>query len=49
VTLVYRRTRAEMPAYVFEVDEAEAEGVLFAWRTLPVRFVGVASVRSRKS
>ena len=40
VTLVYRRTREEMPAYAFEVEEAEDEGVTFAWRTLPVRFVG---------
>ena len=27
VTLLYRRTRAEMPAYPQEVEEAEAEGV----------------------
>ncbi|HEY8645628.1 MAG TPA: NAD(P)-dependent oxidoreductase [Gaiellaceae bacterium] len=40
VTVVYRRTRAEMPAYAFEVEEAEDEGVKFAWRTLPVRFLG---------
>lgn len=40
VTVVYRRTRADMPAYAFEVEEAEAEGVTFAWRTLPVRFLG---------
>ncbi|HEX6762114.1 MAG TPA: FAD-dependent oxidoreductase [Gaiellaceae bacterium] len=40
VTLVYRRTRAEMPAYPHEVAEAEAEGVRFAWLTDPVRFLG---------
>lgn len=40
VTIVYRRTREDMPAYTFEVDEAEAEGVTFAFRTLPVRFLG---------
>jgi glutamate synthase (NADPH/NADH) small chain len=40
VTLIYRRTRREMPAYEFEVDEAEHEGVRFAWRTLPVRLLG---------
>jgi glutamate synthase (NADPH/NADH) small chain len=40
VTLVYRRTRREMPAYGFEVDEAEQEGVRFAWRALPVRILG---------
>jgi dihydropyrimidine dehydrogenase (NAD+) subunit PreT len=40
VTLVYRRTRAEMPAYPHEVAEAEAEGVRFAWLADPVRFLG---------
>jgi glutamate synthase (NADPH/NADH) small chain len=44
VTVLYRRTRAEMPAYAFEVEEAEREGVKFAWRTLPVRFLGVERV-----
>ena len=46
VTLVYRRTRAAMPAYAFEVEEAEREGVTFAWRTLPVRFLGEHRVRA---
>jgi glutamate synthase (NADPH/NADH) small chain len=40
VTLLYRRTRAEMPAYAFEVDEAEAEGVRFQWLASPRRFLG---------
>jgi glutamate synthase (NADPH/NADH) small chain len=40
VTMVYRRTRAEMPAYAHEVDEAEEEGVEFLWLTSPTRFVG---------
>jgi glutamate synthase (NADPH/NADH) small chain len=40
VTLVYRRTRAEMPAYAHEVAEAEEEGVAFLWLTAPIRFVG---------
>jgi glutamate synthase (NADPH/NADH) small chain len=40
VTLVYRRSRAEMPAYPHEVDEAEAEGVRLEWLTVPVAFVG---------
>lgn len=44
VTVVYRRTRADMPAYAFEVEEAEDEGVTFAWRTLPMRFLGLDSV-----
>jgi dihydropyrimidine dehydrogenase (NAD+) subunit PreT len=40
VTLVYRRTEAEMPAYPHEVNEARAEGVNFLWLTVPVRFLG---------
>jgi glutamate synthase (NADPH/NADH) small chain len=46
VTLIYRRTRADMPAYAFEVEEAKAEGVRFAWRTMPVRFLGVERVKA---
>jgi dihydropyrimidine dehydrogenase (NAD+) subunit PreT len=46
VTLVYRRTRSDMPAYGFEVEEAEHEGVTFAWRTLPVRFLGAGRVKA---
>jgi glutamate synthase (NADPH/NADH) small chain len=44
VTLVYRRTRALMPAYAHEVDEAEAEGVRFKWLAEPVRFLGTRHV-----
>ncbi|HEY2935059.1 MAG TPA: NAD(P)-dependent oxidoreductase [Gaiellaceae bacterium] len=40
VTVVYRRTRAEMPAYAYEIEEAEEEGVRFQWLATPVRFVG---------
>jgi dihydropyrimidine dehydrogenase (NAD+) subunit PreT len=40
VTLAYRRTEAEMPAYRHEVEEAREEGVHFQWLTVPVRFVG---------
>jgi glutamate synthase (NADPH/NADH) small chain len=40
VTVVYRRTRAEMPAYAYEIEEAEEEGVRFQWLAAPVRFVG---------
>ena len=36
VTVVYRRTRAEMPAYVEEVEEAEKEGVRFEFLAAPV-------------
>jgi dihydropyrimidine dehydrogenase (NAD+) subunit PreT len=44
VTLVYRRTKAEMPAYEHEVEEACAEGVTVEWLTLPVRFLGTDHV-----
>ena len=40
VTLAYRRTEAEMPAYRHEVEEAREEGVAFHWLAAPVRFVG---------
>jgi glutamate synthase (NADPH/NADH) small chain len=40
VTMLYRRTREEMPAYRHEVAEAESEGVRFSWLTIPVRYVG---------
>jgi dihydropyrimidine dehydrogenase (NAD+) subunit PreT len=40
VIVLYRRTRAEMPAYAYEVDEAEAEGVRFQWLATPARFLG---------
>jgi dihydropyrimidine dehydrogenase (NAD+) subunit PreT len=40
VTMVYRRTQAQMPAYPHEVEEAREEGVDFLWLTAPTRFVG---------
>jgi NADPH-dependent glutamate synthase beta subunit-like oxidoreductase len=40
VTLVYRRSRAEMPADPEEVHGAEAEGVQFVFLKAPVRIVG---------
>jgi dihydropyrimidine dehydrogenase (NAD+) subunit PreT len=52
VTLLYRRTRAEMPAYPHEVEEAEAEGVGIEWLTVPVRIVGrerVEAIECRKA
>jgi dihydropyrimidine dehydrogenase (NAD+) subunit PreT len=39
VTVVYRRTEAEMPAYAHEVEEARDEGIDFLWLTVPVRFL----------
>jgi len=52
VTMLYRRTRSEMPAYAFEVDDALAEGVEIMWLTVPVRFVGcehVVAVQCRRA
>jgi dihydropyrimidine dehydrogenase (NAD+) subunit PreT len=40
VTLAYRRTEAEMPAYDHEVEEAREEGVTFHWLSAPTRFLG---------
>ncbi len=40
VTLVYRRTRAEMPANEVEIIAAEHEGVKFAFLAAPTRVVG---------
>ena len=40
VTMIYRRSRSEMPAYPFEIDEATNEGVHFQWLASPVRFIG---------
>jgi glutamate synthase (NADPH/NADH) small chain len=45
VTLAYRRTRAEMPAYEFEVEAAQAEGVRFEWLASPVAFRGDGCVQ----
>ena len=42
VTLVYRRTEAEMPAYAHEVEEARAEGVQFRWLAAPTRCIGTS-------
>ena len=40
VTVLYRRTRAEMPARAEEIANAEEEGVKFKFLTQPVGFVG---------
>ena len=45
VHIVYRRTRAEMPARLEELEHAEEEGVQFAMLSAPVRFNGDAEMR----
>jgi len=39
-TLVYRRSKAEMPARLEEVHHAEAEGIEFRMLTNPLEFIG---------
>lgn len=40
VTVLYRRTRDEMPAWDIEVEEAEHEGVKFHFLAAPIRLMG---------
>jgi glutamate synthase (NADPH/NADH) small chain len=40
VSIVYRRSRAEMPARAEEIENAEEEGVKFRLLTNPIRFIG---------
>ena len=44
VTLIYRRSRAEMPANSEEIDEAREEGVNFLFERTPVRVLGTRNV-----
>jgi len=40
VTIVYRRTKAEMPARVEELEHAEEEGIQLALLRSPIEFIG---------
>ncbi len=40
VHLIYRRSRAEMPARIEEVENAEEEGIIFHFLVNPVRILG---------
>jgi NADPH-dependent glutamate synthase beta subunit-like oxidoreductase len=40
VTVIYRRTRTEMPAFADEVTEAEEEGIAIRFLSGPVEFLG---------
>lgn len=46
VTLIYRRTESEMPAYPHEVVETKAEGVRFVWLMEPRRFLGAGQLEA---
>ncbi len=52
VYIIYRRTRAEMPADEVEISEAEEEGVVYKFLTNPVEILGksgtVSGVRLQK-
>ncbi len=38
--IIYRRSRQELPAREEEVENAEEEGVIFDFLTLPIRYIG---------
>jgi glutamate synthase (NADPH) small chain len=38
--IIYRRSRQEMPARLEEIENAEEEGVIFDYLTLPIRYIG---------
>lgn len=40
VRIIYRRSRDELPARIEEVENAEEEGVIFEYLTLPIRYEG---------
>jgi dihydropyrimidine dehydrogenase (NAD+) subunit PreT len=45
VTIAYRRTREQMPAYAFEVADAQREGVAFEWLAAPIALQGPGRVQ----
>jgi len=45
VTIVYRRSRHELPARIEEVHHAEEEGIRFMLLTSPIRYIGTDSNR----
>ncbi len=48
VTIVYRRSRQEMPAVPEEIDEAKAEGIKINYLTNPVEFLGTDKIERIK-
>jgi len=48
VTLLYRRSRKEMPANEIEIEEAEREGIKFHFLAAPTRLIGDENGRVRK-
>ena len=48
VTVIYRRSESEMPAFEHEYKLAKADGVHYQWLTNPVEFLGDGEVESVK-
>jgi heterodisulfide reductase subunit A len=52
VTILYRRTRAEMPANTWEIEEAEEEGIQFQFLATPIGVLGkgdqIAALRCQR-
>ena len=46
VTILYRRSLEEMPAYAGEYQEAVEEGIRFAWLTSPLQYRGNGRVKA---
>lgn len=44
VTLVYRRTEKDAPAYEYEMELARKDGIEFRWQTTPVEILGETRV-----
>ena len=38
--IIYRRSREELPARLEEIENAEEEGIVFDFLTLPIRYIG---------
>lgn len=49
VTVVYRRTQAEMPAYLEEIEEAEQEGVIIKTLTNPCEIITSQQSNGRRA
>lgn len=44
VTLIYRRTEKDAPAYEYEMELARKDGIEFLWEATPVEIGGISSV-----
>ena len=48
VTILYRRSESEMPAFKHEYEHAKADGVIYKWLANPVEFLGDTDVDAVK-